>query len=197
MSIGQALPGGGTAIADGSFPGVFKNETPDPSFGVSTQIFLDEVRTADGALVQTNAIDPAQITTSFASKSELALNVSSDKNSVTFMGYKAPLNQLDVSNSNTAAVLDTTNPVTTTYARAIAQVALRTGLLSVTPVNAYSGNNGRAAVQYNGTFYMVGNAGNGSGDGTMLSALSDNTGVQSLAAGTSGTTTPVGVALVP
>ena len=193
VTIGQTLPGGGIATTDGSFPNVFKNEVPDPSFGVSSPIFLD-TRSPSGALIGTLAVDPAKITTSFASKSELALNLSTDGSVVNFMGYKALINQLDVSNSNTAAVVDTTNPVTTTFQRAIAQVDLNTGALTVAGVNAYSGNNGRAAVLANGTYYMVGNAGNGSGDGNTLSALSDNTGVQSisLASLASGVSSPVG-----
>jgi hypothetical protein len=108
------------------------------------------------------------------------------------MGYAAPTNTLDVSNSNTASVFDSTNPVTTTYSRAIANVNLSTGSVQVTDVNAYSGNNGRAAVLANGQYYMVGNAGNGSGNGASLSQLSDNTGVQRIAANSSGNTTAVG-----
>jgi hypothetical protein len=108
----------------------------------------------------------------------MALNLSSDGSSVSFMGYKAPLNQLDVSNSNTATAFDSTNPVTSTFQRAIASVDLSTGAMSINGVNAYSGNNGRAAVLVGSNYYMVGNAGNGSGDGISLSLLSDNTGVQ-------------------
>jgi hypothetical protein len=196
VAIGQSLPGGGTATADGSFPNVFKNEVPDPSFGVSSPILLDQL-SANGSLVSTLAVDPSLITTSFASKSELALNVSSDGTVVTFMGYKAAINLLDVSNSNTAAVFDTTNPVQTTFQRAVAQVNLKSGSLAVTNVNAYSGNNGRAVVLANGTYYMVGNAGNGNGDGNTLSALSDNTGVQSISASVlgTGTTSAIGSVL--
>jgi hypothetical protein len=193
VTLGQTLPGGGTAIADGSFPNVFKNETPDPSFGVTAPIYLDQLTTS-GSLVSSMAIDSSQINTSFASKSELALNVSTDGSAITFMGYMAPVNTLDVSNSNTAAVLDPTNPVTSTYQRAVAQVNLNTGNLQVTGVNAYSGNNGRAAILANGNYYMVGNAGNGSGNGTTLSQLSDNTGVQMIAANSSGNTTVIGAA---
>ncbi len=193
VAIGQALPGGGVAIADGTFPNVFTNETPDASFGVSSPIYLDQL-TSSGQLIRSIPVDPSLITTSFASKSELALNVSSDQSSVSFMGYKAAVNQLDVSNSNTAAVLDTTNPVTTTFPRAVAQFNLSSGALTVTSVNAYSGNNGRASVNVGGNFYMVGNAGNGSGDGNMLSALSDNTGVQMISASSAtGNTTVVGL----
>ena len=182
------------AIGDGSFANVFKNETPDPSFGVTSSIFLDQLTTT-GSFVRTTAIDNTQLTTSFASKSELALNISTDGKSVSFMGYTAPTNTLDVSNSNTAAMVDPTNPVKSIYARAIANVDLSTGAVGITNVNAYSGNNGRAAVLANGQYYMVGNAGNGSGNGAQLSALSDNTGVQSIAVGNSGNTTAVGVAL--
>lgn len=194
VTVGQTLSGGGTAIADGSFPNVFKNETPDASFGVTSPIYLDQVTTF-GNRVSSTAIDSSQITSSFASKSELALNISSDGQSVSFMGYAAPKNTLDVSNSNTAAVFDSTNPVSSTYSRAIGSVNLSTGALQVTNVNAYSGNNGRAAVQYGNQYYMVGNAGNGSASGTVLSQLSDNTGVQRIAVGSSGNTTAVGVAI--
>ncbi len=185
VTVGQVLPGGGTAVADGSFPNVFKNEVPDPSFGVSSPIFLDQ-RTTNGTLVNTIPVDPSMLTTSFASKSELALNLSTDGAYVTFMGYKAAINQLDVSNSNTAAAFDSTNPVGSTFPRAVAQFNLNNGTLTATAVNAYSGNNGRAAVLANGNYYMVGNAGNGNGDGNSLSALSDNTGVQMISASNPG-----------
>lgn len=193
VTVGQALPGGGVAIGNGAFANVFKNETPDPSFGVTSSIYLDQL-TSSGSLVKTTAIDNSLITSSFASKSELALNVSTDGTAVTFMGYAAPTNTLDVSNSNTASVFDSTNPVGTTFARAIANVNLSTGNVQVTDVNAYSGNNGRAAVLANGQYYMVGNAGNGSGTGTQLSNLSNDTGVQRIALGSSGNTTAVGAA---
>lgn len=191
VTIGQALPGGGVAVADGSFPNVFSNESTDASFGVTSAIFLDQLTTS-GAYVGSTAIDSSQMTSSFASKSELALNISSDGTSVSFMGYAAPVNTLDVSNSNTSQAYDSTNPVSSTYARAIGNVNLSTGALQVTDVNAYSGNNGRAAVLVNGQYYMVGNAGNGSATGATQNALSSNTGVQTIVAGKSGNTTPVG-----
>jgi hypothetical protein len=193
VSVGQELPGGGLAIANGTFPDVFKNEIPDPSFGVTSPIFLDQ-RTPAGALVGTQAIDPALITTSFASKADLGLSIATDRSAVSFMGYKAAVNQLDVAASNTAAMVDPTNPVKSVYPRAVALVQLGSGEVKVIAVNAYSGNNGRGAILANGTFYMAGNAGNGSGDGFILSALSDNTGVQAISAGSpgTGTTTVIG-----
>src|SRR5208282_3537996 len=86
-----------------------------------------------------------------------------------------------------------TNPVTTTYNRAIITIGAD-GTQTVTPVYAYSGNNGRGAILNNGQYYMVGNAGN-SGTGptaATLDALSGNTGVQTIAQGSSGATTVVG-----
>ena len=194
VAVGQVLSGGKKATNDGTFPNVFKNEVPDPSFGVSSPIYLDQLTKA-GTWISTLAVDSGLVTSSFASKSELALNLSTDGTAITFMGYKAPKNALDVSNSNTAAVFDSTNPVTSTVQRAVVQVNLNSGSVQVTGVDAYSGNNGRAAVLANGSYYMVGNAGNGSGNGTSLSQLSDNTGVQRIAVGSSGATTAVGVAL--
>ena len=110
VTVGQALPGGGTGVVDGSYPFVWSNEGPDPSFGVSSPIFVDEV-TKNGELVRTIAVDPAQVVTSFSSKSELALNLSLGGTHLTFMGYIAPANALDVSNANTPGHVDPTNPV--------------------------------------------------------------------------------------
>ena len=104
--------------------------------------------------------------TSFSSKSELALNLSLDGKSITFVGYRggtgfvtAP-NQLDVSNSNTPGVVDPSNPVVSQYYRAVAEVDAG-GRLQITEGNAYGGNNGRAAIKADSTYYMVGNDNNG------------------------------------
>jgi len=197
VSVGQtlALNSNGTAattaIANGSYPNVFNNNTVDGSFGVTSGIALE---TFNSANVQTGSLDltaaaAAQginLATSFSSKSELALNVSTDGTAVTFMGYNAALNKLDISNSNTAAVYDPSNPtnnITSATARAIGKVNLSTGALQVTDVNAYSGNNGRAVVLANGNYYMVGNAGNSGKPkpaNSVLDQLSANTGVQML-----------------
>ncbi len=198
------LPNGALAVGDGSFVNVFKNETPDPSFGVTTGIVIDR-RTLTGAILSSYSPGTnVPLVTSFSSKSELGLNVSQDGRLVTFMGYAAPLNALDVSNSNTAYFTDPSNPVTNaanplpTVSRAIGVFDLSTGAITSTSVNAYSGNNGRGAVlATNGNFYMAGNAGNSANSsplatGTVFSTLSDNTGVQMIARGTSGNTTVVG-----
>jgi len=201
VTVGQSLPGGGTATANGAYPTVFQNETPDPSFGVTAPIFLDDVTTSGSLVSSINitslaASQGVNLSSSFSSKSELALNLSTDGSAVTFMGYISPINNLDVSNSNTPNHVDSTNPVSSSFARAVAQIGAN-GTLSITPVNAYSGNNGRAAIlatnannQGSSYYYTVGNAGNGSG--TEPTNVVNNTGVQMIATGSSGETTVVG-----
>jgi hypothetical protein len=198
VTVGQALPGGGNAVADGGYPEVFENETPDASFGVTSPIFIDQVNPSNGSITSTITVPTAQMSSSFSSKSELAMNESLDGSVITFMGYVAPVNTLDVSNSNTAEAYDETNPVASIWQRAIGQISLSTSAFSVIPVNGYSGNNGRAAVLANGYYYMVGNAGNGSAAAAGLCQLSQNTGVQFIQEGVSdgGDTFPVGE-LVP
>ena len=168
IAVGQALPpvcpstaacGTGTATDNGAYPNVFNNNLADGSFGITSPIFLDQV-TPDGTLVNTLAVPANEVSTSFSSKSELALNLSPDGTALTFMAYVAPINAVDVSNSNTPGVYDPTNPSGGSYYRAVVQVAAN-GALQVTDTNAYSGNNGRAAILANGQYYLVGNANNG------------------------------------
>lgn len=187
VSVGQTLPPGcragtatlpllaggtttvtvkcSTATADGTFPTVFNNNKADGSFGVTSPIFLDNI-TTDGSLLGSLPIPSDQIVTSYSSKSELALNRSTDGRSITFVGYRggpgfltAP-NQLDVSNSNTPGVVDPTNPVVSQYYRAVAEVDAE-GQIHITEGNAYSGNNGRAAIKANWLYYLTGNDNNG------------------------------------
>ncbi|HWF84241.1 MAG TPA: hypothetical protein VG222_05325 [Vicinamibacterales bacterium] len=176
---------GGRATADGSLPLVWNNDLADPSFGITSKIFLDQV-TPDGTFVNTlevpNSSLPGvsasddQLVTSFSSKSELALNLSTDKRHLTFMGYVAPIDTIDASNSNTPLVQDPTNPVGETFLRAAAAVDQH-GRFWFTETNAYSGNNGRAAIlnDHDGAhvLYLAGNAGNGGNpqpDGIIIGA---------------------------
>jgi PEP-CTERM motif len=188
ITVGQALPGGGTAVADGSYPNVFNNAGPDPSFGVTSPIFISHL-TNSGTPLYTFNLPTSMAVTSFTSKSELAINLSTNGQVVTFMGYVAPVNTLDVSNSNTPGHVDPTNPVTSSYQRAVIQVD-KFGNVQVTPVNAYSGNNGRAAILANGQYYSVDNAGNGSG--TQPTFIVNNTGVQLSTPGVNGSDSVVG-----
>ena len=185
VTVGQTLPPGcvpskpnkvtcGTAALDGTFPYVFNNDTPDPSFGITSPLILDEM-TPTGTVINSITVPNNstttgdQLVTSFSSKSEEALHLSTDGQYLTFMDYVAPLNTIDVSNANTPAVIDPTNPVPGTYYRTVVTVNAQ-GQFSFTETNAYSGNNGRAAIYVdtgmtngvpNNFFYTAGNAGNG------------------------------------
>lgn len=162
-----------TATDNGSYPGVWNNDVVDSSFGITAKIILDQLRPS-GSFVNSlevpngpqHRFEPNrdQMVTSFPSKSELALNLSTGGHFVTFMGYLAPVNAIDVSNSNTPAVVDATNPVPGTDYRVVAAVDAE-GHFHFTKTNAYSGNNGRAAIlndtNHNHLLYTAGNAGNG------------------------------------
>ena len=169
LAAGQPLPpvcpstaacGTGKSVS-GVYPAVWNNDIADGSFGVTSPLFLDQLTPA-GTLVSTLAIPTSMVNTSFSSKSEVALNLSTDGTVITFMAYVTPPNTVDVSNSNTPAAYDPTNPAGGTYYRGVVQVGAN-GAIQVTPTNAYSGNNGRAAILANGLYYMVGNGNNGAG----------------------------------
>ena len=149
------------AVSSGAYPTVWNNDTIDGSFGITSPVFLDQL-TPTGTLVNTLAIPTSMVNTSFSSKSEVSLNLSSDGTAITFMAYVAPPNTVDVSNSNTPAAYDATNPAGGTYYRAVVQVGAN-GAIQVTPTNSYSGNNGRSAILANGLYYMAGNGNNGGG----------------------------------
>jgi hypothetical protein len=194
VQVGQILPpncqattGGcsGPATNNGTYPEVFNNALVDGSFGITSAIFLDQYTVA-GSLVNSleipntrsigNALLSDQLVTSFSSKSEIALNLSTDGQYLTFMGYVAGADNLDVSNSNTNQIVDPTNPVGVSYYRAVAQVDVNANMY-FTETNAYSGNNGRAAILNNSNggdfYYTAGNAGNGANpqpDGIIIGA---------------------------
>jgi len=158
---------------NGSYPQVWNNDIYDASFGITAKIYLDQI-TPSGWVINSLEVPNNsqrgitskrdQLVTSFSSKSELALNLSTDRRYLTFMGYLSPVDTIDVSNSNTPGAVDTTNPVGENTFRAVARVDAY-GRFHFTETNAYSGNNGRAAVLYNNDgenlIYTAGNAGNG------------------------------------
>ncbi len=156
--------GCGIAIANGNYPYVFNNDSVDGSFGVTSPLFLREI-TPFGQTQDVIPVPSSELNTSFSSKSEGALNLSTDGKYVTFIDYVAPPDTADVSNANTPGVIDPTNPVPGAYYRAVAQLSAD-GKFTFTETNAYSGNNGRAAIEadVDGKYYIytAGNAGNGS-----------------------------------
>ncbi|MBV9994462.1 MAG: PEP-CTERM sorting domain-containing protein [Caulobacteraceae bacterium] len=187
VTNGQALPnctGGScvTAIANGSYGQVFQNDTVDANFGVTAPYALQffSAKGTTATYTSTYAIPNATFTGSFSSKSEGAINVTPDGKSITMLGYNAAPNQIDISNSNTPGGTETgnTDVAKPTY-RTVAQVNAN-GTTSFTNTNAYSGNNGRAVILGgDGKYYMVGNAGNGNGDGNTAQI----TGVQTITPG--------------
>ncbi len=180
VTVGEQLPPNCTdgncvsAINNGLFPYVFNNATVDGSFGITSRLYLDQMTPwgfpinsleVPNSLMRGVTGSSDHLVTSFSSKSEGALDLSTDGRYLTFIDYVAPVNAIDVSNANTPGVIDPTNPVPGAYYRAAAMVD-RFGRFSFTETNAYSGNNGRAAILNNTygnpVFYTAGNAGNGS-----------------------------------
>jgi hypothetical protein len=164
VTIGETLPPNcqlttvgcptiSTAQYDGTYPMVFNNVINDANFGVTSRIYLDqisllgfrinsiEVPNSDERLSPT----ADHLVTSFSSKSELALHLSTSGQYLSFVGYVAPVNAVDVSNANTPLVIDPTNPDDQTFYRGVARVGAD-GNFSFTETNAYSGDNGRAAI---------------------------------------------------
>ena len=198
-----------TAVSDGTYPTVFNNAPIDASFGITSKIFLDQITTSGALLTSLEVPNSSQngvpttkdqLVTSFSSKSEIALNLSTDHRYLTFMGYVSPIDAIDVSNANTAGAVDPTNPVGENVFRAVAQVDAK-GKFKFTETNAYSGNNGRAAILNNtggaNFFYTSGNAGNGGNpqpDGIIIGAGAQiiNPETKSLVAQNPGSPTPVG-----
>jgi hypothetical protein len=163
-----------SATSNGAYPFIFNNVIPDAAFGITSKIYLDQV-TPFGFLLNSLEVPNSsdrnirsssnQLVTSFSSKSEIALHLSTDGQFLSFMGYVAPIDSIDVSNSNTPGAIDPTNPVGINFFRAVATVD-PSGNFTFTETNAYSGNNGRSAILNNTNganfFYTAGNAGNGS-----------------------------------
>ncbi|HEY7336801.1 MAG TPA: hypothetical protein VH639_18040 [Bryobacteraceae bacterium] len=213
VQVGMTLPPICTnscvqAVVDGTYPFVWNNDAVDASFGVTSKIFLDQI-TPSGTPVSSlevpnssqKGVPPTkdQVVTSFSSKSEMALNLSTDGGSLTFMGYLAPIDAIDVSNSNTPSIFDLSNPVGGSFYRVVAQIDTK-GKLRYTATNAYSGNNGRAAILNNSrganVIYTAGNAGNGGNpqpDGIIIGAGAQilTPEVKSLVAQSPGIPTPV------
>src|SRR5262249_3102285 len=85
-----------TAVSDGSYPQGRKTDLADASFGITSPVFLDQV-SPSGQLINTMPVPDGStdggrgdlLATSFSSKSELALNLSTSGRYLTFMGYQS------------------------------------------------------------------------------------------------------------
>ena len=185
----------GYANTDGTYPQVFNNDAADGSFGITSPIFLDQVDPNSGHLINTLTVPTSDVVTSFSSKSELALNLSTSGKYVSFMGYDATPATLDVSNANTPGEEDTVannNDVGPWYREVVTLDGQ--GNFNETLTNAYTGDNGRAAIIADGTpslfaqddastqpiAFMAGNADDGGKKSPFAGGI-EGTGAQALA----------------
>ena len=209
VQVNQPLPTNPTvkAIANGSYPTVFANDTVDANFGITAPIELIAAPvtinasggTFSGPQTRIDVTQQTKIVTSFSSKSEMGIQLSNDGSALTFTGYDALINVLDVSNTNTAMHDDMTNTdIQSDTPRTVIQFNLATGTFVTTDTEAYSGNNMRAAflaANVNGSgvneYLLAGNAGNGGSPEPTY--IVNDTGVQVVTAATAPVTTVVGV----
>jgi hypothetical protein len=174
LAIGTPLAGSATAtasaVAGNDYVTVWTNESVDASFGVTSPIQLTDIDPTSGVVLSKVTVPTNQVVTSFPSKSEVGLHITSDAGGphLVFVGYAgAGVGALDVSNSDAVSGQDPTNPVTfafgSSYAFARTIVSMDgNGHFSYTPTIDYGGNNGRSALLgSNGLYYAVGNANNG------------------------------------
>ncbi|HEY0870988.1 MAG TPA: hypothetical protein VGD55_11365 [Acidothermaceae bacterium] len=171
LTVGTKLAGTATATTGNNYVTVWNNATVDSSFGVTSPIQLTDLDPTTNQILSRVTVPTDQVVTSFPSKSELGLHVTTDTAGphLVFVGYGgAGVGALDVSNSDAVPGQDPTNPVTfafgSSYAFPRTIVSMDgSGHFSYTPTVNYGGNNGRAALLgSNGLYYTVGNANNGS-----------------------------------
>jgi hypothetical protein len=185
-----------TAVADGTYPNIFNNTSVDGNFGITSPLYFGQITNTGKFVSTTDLTALTGIATSFSSKSEGALNLSTNGRALTFVDYNSPVGSLDRSNSNTPGHIDPSNTDTQDPTnRSVVQINAD-GSFQVTNTNAYSGNNGRAAIlatNVNGTgqnqYLLTGNAGNGGSPAP--DNIVSNTGVQLIAPGSSSAETTV------
>jgi hypothetical protein len=169
IQVGQPLANGSDAIADGRYPEVFNNASVDGNFAVSTPFSLVDVDSSGNQLLQVK-VPSDEVTTSFSSKSEGAINFSTDGQDLSFLAYNAPPNTLDSSNSSTPLAVDPTDPDKAGPFNRVAADLDSNGNWTFTDSNAFSGDNGRAVVlnNSNDTFYAAGNSNSGTGTDPLI-----------------------------
>jgi hypothetical protein len=168
LQVGHPIIVNGTqaasaAVADGSTVNVFTNSSVDNNFGVTSPLTLLQVNPNTLVSGPSITLPVSQIVTSFSSKSEGSLELSTDGRDLTIMGYHVtdganPVGALDVSNSNTVGGANAGGARSDN--RTVAQINFK-GNRITTDTNAYSGDNSRAAILSGSQYYAVGNAGAG------------------------------------
>ncbi|MDR3404623.1 MAG: hypothetical protein P4L99_19125 [Chthoniobacter sp.] len=184
------------ATGDGNFSNVLLNSSVDGNFGVTSPIFLDQITTG-GSLVNTLNVTAAaasqgvNLTTSFTSRSEGSINLSQDGTSLSFLGYAAPVGAIDRSNASTPGLNAANGDIATPTYREVGQITASGGVIANTTTNAFSGDNGRAAIlANNGFIYGIGNTGASGTTGANAAVL--NTGVQLFTPGQTATSGALG-----
>ena len=103
------------AVAGNAYPTVWMNEGVDASFGVTSPIQLIDFNPSTSTILGKITVPTNQVVTSFPSKSELGLHVTTDASGthLVFVGYAGiGIGALDTSNADAVAGQDPTNPVT-------------------------------------------------------------------------------------
>jgi hypothetical protein len=163
IRVGQNLPSGSPAVTDGRYPEAFNNDvSADPNFSVATPIDLLDVGPF-GEPFSLTRVPTDQVDTSFSSKSEMAINFSTDGRDLSFSAYNAAPDTLDASNSDTPLVRDPTNPDQAGPFNRVFSDLNSNGYWTFTDTNSFSGDNGRAVLLNNATntFYAAGNSNSG------------------------------------
>ena len=145
-----------TAVAAGTYPLVFNNDGVDGSFGVTQPIVLDELNPSNDSQIASSTVpnstqagidldlrpDGHQLLVEVRARPQPV-----DRRPVRHLhGLQRAGGRADVSNSNTPGEVDPTNTAgPDAYYRAVAQLDGNSNF-QFTETNAYSGNNGRAAI---------------------------------------------------
>ena len=133
----------------------------------------------EGRRLGTVHVPTNEMTTSFSSKSELAINLSTNGHDVSFSGYDASVGTFDASNSNTPGTIDASNPdLAGPFYRTVGDLNAD-GRWTFTDTNSYSGDNERADLldSADNSFFAAGNSNNGNSS-PIDPALVDGTGAQ-------------------
>ena len=162
------------AIANGAYPYVFNNDIYDASFGITSRIFLDQL-SPEGWYID-SARSPQQLSTA-ASTARAISSLPASAPSQRSPSISPPIIAFSPSWATSLRSTPSTFRTPTRPSPSIRRIPLDSssivpsqrwtaaGISRFTETNAYSGNNGRAAILNNTDgepfFYTAGNAGNG------------------------------------
>ena len=172
VTVGQTLPGGGTAIANGTYPNVFENATVDGSFGVTSPLILGQY-VLHGHDRSAFLINDPERDRPDRHRHQLQLQVRNRRSTIVDDEKRFDLYGLQGADQHArrlefqyALPCRSEQSGCCELSAAIVEIDGDRST-RVTPVNTYSGNNRRAAILNDSygqkIYYTAGNAGNGSG----------------------------------